>query len=262
MKTECDDFGTEEKRGLLSRGKAALEGLVEYGMYGLPRVAFMTPTFALSEMASGLDGEQSLKSRGLAAITHFLVSKPYNNWLKPKVEKALGVDENSSEFRKGVANRVAFAAHQIPVYSGILWAIGADFEQACVALPAGVAVGAATSGRFQKFMDGVSNFVDKGLYKVREGIDELKSLGKSYAGNLAMATVIATGMRVGINEVPKYVADNNTLTNRSEMVYVIEKGSDGLTYDIDREEFDSERHMLVNCEERDKVQEKKAGCVF
>ena len=97
-----------------------LEDLIRYGMYGTKRALFITPMMYTSEIISGLDSSQSLKARMISLGVNFFVAMPYNNWFKPKIYEMMGISEESPEYKKDVANRVAFVAHQLPLYTGIL----------------------------------------------------------------------------------------------------------------------------------------------
>jgi len=229
-----------------------LEEIVEYGLYGTKRALFIAPMMYLSETLCGLEGSQSLKSRAIAFGVNFFVAMPYNNWFKPKVYELMGVDEFSPDYKKDLANRVAFAAHQLPLYLGILATAGATIEQIAVALPTGVAVGIATAGKFQKFMDKASDYIENKYYKTKENLSYLLDVGKSYTKNLAYASLIAATMKFGMVNGYDYVKNNNMLTNQDKFVYVLDVGTESWI-NIDKENFNPKKHVLVFSEESSKV---------
>lgn len=222
-----------------------LEDLVKYGMYGAKRAVFIAPMMYATELISGLQSSQSLKSRTIALGVNFFVAMPYNNWFRPKIYDMLGVKDDSSEYKKNIANRVAFAAHQLPLYAGILLAAGASAEQIAVALPTGVAVGVATAGRFQNFMDRVSNFIENKYYKTKDKVRHIKELGKTYGKNLAYASLIAAMTKVGITNSINYVRNNNIFTNKDEIIFVVDNAQPDSMYWIRKENFDRPRHAPI-----------------
>ncbi|MBN2566695.1 L-alanine exporter AlaE [Candidatus Woesearchaeota archaeon] len=191
----------------------SLDALVKYGLYGMKRALFMTPVMSLSEIIAGLEGSQSLKARALALGVNFFVAMPYNSWFKPLVYEWMHVTETSSDAMRGLANRAAFALHQIPLYAGILAVSGASLEQMAVVLPTGVAVGTAIAGRFQRFMDKVADYIENKYYQTKEWATHTVRLGKSYAKNLAYATLIAAASKVAISQGGSFIAEHSILAH-------------------------------------------------
>ncbi|MBN2051897.1 L-alanine exporter AlaE [Candidatus Woesearchaeota archaeon] len=194
---------------------ASLDDIVSYGLYGVKRALFMTPMMYLTEIISGLHSSQSGKSRLIALGVNFAVAMPYQEWFKPKIYKMMNVTDESLDYKKNIANKVAFAAHQIPIYTGILLVAGASAEQIAIALPTGVAVGVATAGKFQKFMDKASEFIKNKLYQTKDSFKYINDLGKTYAKNLLYASLIAATVKVGAVNAIKYVYENNLITNNN-----------------------------------------------
>lgn len=220
-----------------------LEKIIDSGMYGLKRTMFLTPMMYSTEILSGLENSQSLKSRAISAGVQFLIAEKYNNWFKPKVYDLLRVNESSPEYKKDMANRTAFALHQIPLYLGILSASGATMEQIAITLPTGVAVGVACAGKFQKFMDKASDFIENKYYKTKDTVSKSLELGKNYVKNLAYASLIAMSTKLAVDKIPNYVAENNIVSNKNS-VLVMDNLQEGM-YWIDKKNFDKRRHSLV-----------------
>jgi len=225
-----------------------LQDLVDYGIYGTKRALFITPMMYATELISGLKGSQSLKSRLLSLGVNFFVAMPYNKKFRPWIFDKMGIDEKSSEYKKRWANRVAFAAHQLPLYLGILIGAGASLEQIAVALPTGLTVGMATAGKFQNFMDNVSEFMEKRLYQTKDKLSHMKKLSRSYAKNLAFATLIAATTKISLTKGTDYIKENNIITNPDKFVCVMSPNSDGFNY-INKEDYNSKKHMLVFLED-------------
>lgn len=217
-----------------------LEEMLKYGLYGAERAAFMAPVMLPAELISGLNSIQSLKSRALSLGVNFAVAMPYQNWFRPFVHNLLGVDETSSEKKKKFANRVAFAAHQTPLYGAMLYALDVPSEQIAITLPVGVIAGVAISGRFQKFMNSASEYIENKYYQAKDKFSRALNLGKSYMRNLVYASAIAAATKISLQQTIDYAKENNCITN--ECVAIYNPGTEG-TYWIRKDEFDESKHL-------------------
>lgn len=207
MDNDNDDLETRVNKTRLQKTlttvKDALLKEADSLVYGVQRVAFLTPMMYLTEIITGMENKASIISRGISAAVNLTVAKYYHKWFRPLVYKMFSVDENSSKLKKDLVNRTAFVMHQAPLYLGILWAAGADWKQIAVTLPTGLAVGAATAEKFQNFMDGVHEFIQNKLYLAEDRLVHYKDLSKKYAVNLAYAILISVAVKGAIQEIPK-----------------------------------------------------------
>lgn len=113
---------------------------------------FYTPTMAVTELVSGMESEEIVKSRLMGAVAHFSIGRPYGifrQWWADRWQ----VGPESPKWKKLAVDTSAMVIMQTPIYSSMLYLAGASKEEILVALPLGLAWGASTGRPFGWVLD-------------------------------------------------------------------------------------------------------------
>ncbi len=121
-------------------------------------ISFYTPIMAVSEyFIGGMDSYEVLKSRLFAGACYCVIMRPlgkFRRWYA----NLWNADPESSQLKKFLVDASATVITQIPLYSTILYSSGASLDEITKALPAGIAIGAATGRPFCYFWDKYRKF--------------------------------------------------------------------------------------------------------
>ncbi len=101
---------------------------------------YWTPVMATTELASGMEPEEVIKSRAMSLLNHAVLGRVYGKY-RQVMAKWYRADENSSELRKAASDITAQLTLQIPIYSTMLFFSGASLREGLAALGTGLAVG-------------------------------------------------------------------------------------------------------------------------
>lgn len=132
----------EEK---LQTAEVPISPLRNYAVDTTATLSFWTPIMASIEyFGAGMDSDEVFKSRLATAAVHMTIARPYGK-LRQWIADKLGANAQSSQTKKFAIDTLAIST-QAPLYATILYCSGASLQEAAVALPTGLAVG-AVSGR-------------------------------------------------------------------------------------------------------------------
>ena len=99
-----------------------------------------------------MESEEVLKSRLYSLGVQALVMRPYAKY-REWWAQYWDVDKESSKLKKWGVDTSATVLYQIPVYAAILYGSGASMDEAAVALPCGVAIGASLGRVYGTWLD-------------------------------------------------------------------------------------------------------------
>jgi hypothetical protein len=137
----------------VSKYHSLLNSAKEYLVDTSASVTFYTPIMASMEyLVAGMELPEVLTSRIAAASLHLVTSRPFGKFREWYAGK-WNADVNSSSTKKFLVDTSALLLYQILLYSSILACSGASLEEAVVALPTGLMIGASTGRGYGKFLD-------------------------------------------------------------------------------------------------------------
>lgn len=143
----------EETKSNDNPKKGIIESVKDYLVDTSAAWSFYTPALAASELLlAGMDSKEVLKSRLYGMGVQALVMRPYAKF-RQWWANYWNTNKDSSSIKKFLVDTSATALYQIPVYSAILYESGASFDEASVALPFGVAIGASLGRLYGKWLD-------------------------------------------------------------------------------------------------------------
>ena len=140
--SENVDLSIIEKTGI---------GLRNYVIDTSVKVVCYAPLMAIMEAYNGLNEEQIIKSRTVAALVDAGVARVYTKTADYLSEK-FNVDIKNGGFKAWALDTLAMVGVYTPVYAGILAVAGADSKKIGSALLMGAGIAATTSRPFRRYV--------------------------------------------------------------------------------------------------------------
>ena len=136
-----------------SRFKNIKNSITNYIVDTTAAWTFYTPTFATMEyLIAGMESEEILKSRLMAAGVQALVMRPYGKFREYWAKK-WNANAESSRLKKFLVDTSALSIFQAPLYSAILYFSDVSLEEGLRALPVGILIGAASGRPYGYWLD-------------------------------------------------------------------------------------------------------------
>lgn len=121
---------------------------------GISNVLFYAPIMTFTEkVLSGMEWDEVEKSRGIGAVTAFLTGYVYNELMRKRLAKTVGINTKSSWPKRKMIDVTVGMITTAPFYAPMLYFAGASNKEMAIALFTGSLLGAAAGGLYGHLAD-------------------------------------------------------------------------------------------------------------